>query len=59
MNIENRNSVKCAYAIATCVGARPRDENAAAGEGKIERARRKVEKCGTIRFDCRDGGRTR
>lgn len=42
-----------------CVGACPRDENAAAGEGKIERARRKVEKCGTIRFDCRDGGRTR
>ena len=42
-----------------CVGACPRDENAAAGEGKIERVRRKVEKCGTIRFDCRDGGRTR
>ena len=32
-----------------CVGACPRDENAAAGEGKIERARRKVEKCGTSR----------
>ena len=42
-----------------CIGACPRDENTAAGEGKIERARRKVEKCGTIRFDCRDGGRTR
>ena len=42
-----------------CVGACPRGENAAAGEGKIGRARRKVEKCGTIRFDCRDGGRTR
>ena len=33
-----------------CVGACPRDENTSAGEGKIERARRKVEKCGTIRF---------
>ena len=32
-----------------CAGACPRDENAAAGEGKIERARRKVEKCGTSR----------
>ena len=32
-----------------CVGACPRDENTAAGEGKIERARRKDEKCGTIR----------
>lgn len=38
-----------------CVGACPRDENAAAGEGKIERARRKVEKCGTIRFDSSGG----
>lgn len=38
-----------------CVGACPRDENTSAGEGKIGRARRKVEKCGTIRFDSSGG----
>ena len=59
MNIENRNSVKCAYAIASCAWGVSARGKVAAGEGKIERARLKDEKCGTIRFDCRDGGRTR
>ena len=57
MNIENRNSGEVRVRDRdVCAGACPRDENAAAGEGKIERARRKDEKCGTSRFDFRDGG---